>query len=282
MTETRDIQRRRFDLTGQVQGVGFRPFVYRQAQGLCLTGYVGNDAGGVVLCVQGRPGAIEDFARRLIDELPPLASVTSCEQTDLPPLAGEKHFEIRPSEGGEMADAQVTVDTATCSDCLAELADPADPRFAYPFINCTNCGPRYSIVQRIPYDRPNTTMSDFAMCPFCSGQYSDPASRRFHAQPIACPQCGPVLCLADATGLPLGCDDPLGEAGAMLEAGKVVAIKGLGGFHLACRADDETAVTRLRARKRRDAKPLALMVRDMPAAEALCEISPDAPPSRWR
>ncbi len=276
MADAPDILRRRFVLAGQVQGVGFRPFVYRLAQDLCLTGWVANDTGGVLICVQGPAGSVEDFTRRLRDELPPLASVASCEQADVEPLAVEKHFEIRPSEGGQMTDAQVTVDTATCGDCLAELADPADPRFAYPFINCTNCGPRYSIVQRIPYDRPNTTMRDFAMCSLCGGEYGNPASRRFHAQPVACPRCGPNVWLVDPAGERLDCEDPLAAAGAMLAEGKILAIKGLGGFHLACRADEEAVVARLRQRKRRDAKPFALMVADLETAEALCEVSPHA------
>ena len=271
-----DILRRRFDLTGQVQGVGFRPFVYRLAQDLCLTGWVVNDAAGVVICIQGLPGAVEEFTRRLPDELPPLASIATCKQAAEVPLAVEKHFEIRPSQGGQMTDAQVTVDTATCGDCLAELADPDDPRYAYPFINCTNCGPRYSIVERIPYDRPNTTMRDFEMCSLCGREYSDPASRRFHAQPVACERCGPGLWLAGADGQGLDCADPLAEAAAMLADGKIVAIKGLGGFHLACRADDQAVVVRMRQRKGRDAKPFALMVAGLSAAEKLCEISPDA------
>ena len=265
--------RRRFVLTGQVQGVGFRPFVYRLAQDLCLTGWVVNDAGGVAICVQGPGGRVEDFARRLMDELPPLAGVATCEQTDLPPLAVEEHFEIRPSEAGQMTDAQVTVDTATCAECLGELADPDDPRYAYPFINCTNCGPRYSIVERIPYDRPYTTMRDFEMCPLCGGQYSDPGSRRFHAQPVACARCGPEVWLAGPDGRRLDLADPLAAAAQMLVEGKILAIKGLGGFHLACRADDEDIVAGMRRRKRRDAKPFALMVADLPGAESLCEVS---------
>ena len=271
-----DILRRRFDLTGQVQGVGFRPFVYRLAQDLCLSGWVVNDAAGVTICVQGMPSAVREFTRRLPDELPPLASIATSRQADEPALAVEKHFEIRPSQGGQMTDAQVTVDTATCGDCLAELADPADPRYAYPFINCTNCGPRYSIVERIPYDRPNTTMRDFELCPLCAREYSDPASRRFHAQPVACGRCGPGLWLVGADGQRVPCADPLGEVAAMLADGKIVAIKGLGGFHLACRADDHAVVARMRQRKGRDAKPFALMVADMSAAGKLCEISPDA------
>jgi len=276
MAPNGDTQRRRFVLTGQVQGVGFRPFVYRLAQDLCLTGWVVNDAAGVVICVQGLPTAVESFAYRLRAELPPLAHIATCEQSDEQPMAVEKHFEIRPSAGGEMTDAQVTVDTATCAECLAELADPGDPRYAYPFINCTNCGPRYSIVERIPYDRPNTTMRDFAMCPLCGGEYSDPASRRFHAQPVACETCGPHVWLAGPDGQAGDCADALSAAAGMLADGKIVAIKGLGGFHLACRADDEAVVARVRQRKRRDAKPFALMVGDLPAAERLCEISPDA------
>ncbi len=261
---------------GQVQGVGFRPFVYRLAAELNLTGWVVNDAGGVTVEVQGLPADVEQFPRRLRAELPPLAHIARCDAAEMETVAGDKSFDIRPSEGGELADAQVTVDTAVCDDCLREMRDPADPRYGYPFINCTNCGPRYTIVSRIPYDRPNTTMADFAMCPLCAAEYADPSNRRFHAQPIACPECGPRVWLADSAGEPIDCDDPIAAAAEMLEAGRIVAIKGLGGFHLACRADDQQAVLRLRQRKRRDEKPFAVMVRDLPAAAELCELSPEA------
>jgi len=271
-----DTARRRVRIAGQVQGVGFRPYVYRLAAELRLTGWVGNDAAGVTIEVQGRPAAVEAFLTRLPVELPPLASIARLETEAAEPLAGEKHFEVTASAGGEMTDAQVTVDTAVCDDCLREMADPADPRYGYPFINCTNCGPRYTIVTRIPYDRPNTTMADFAMCKLCAGEYADPANRRFHAQPVACPQCGPALWLVDPRGRQIACAGAIGEAARRLLDGRIVAIKGLGGFHLACRADDDHAVRRLRERKRRDAKPFALMVADLAAANCLCEIAPDA------
>ena len=261
---------------GQVQGVGFRPFVYRLADELNLTGWVVNDAAGVTVEVQGPPDAVEQFPRRLRAELPPLAEIARCEVAEMEAAAGEKIFDIRPSEGGELTDAQVTVDTAVCDDCLREMRDPADGRYRYPFINCTNCGPRYTIVRRIPYDRPNTTMAEFDMCPACAAEYADPSNRRFHAQPIACPTCGPGVWLARPDGRRIDCEDPIAAAAGLLESGQIVAIKGLGGFHLACRADDQDAVERLRIRKRRDAKPLALMVRDAVAAEALCEITPEA------
>ena len=261
---------------GQVQGVGFRPFIYRLADELNLTGWVVNDAGGVTIEVQGLPAAVELFPRRLRAELPPLARIARCDVAEMETAAGEKTFDIRPSEGGELADAQVTVDTAVCDDCLREMRDPADPRYRYAFINCTNCGPRYTIVNRIPYDRPNTTMADFAMCPLCAAEYADPSNRRFHAQPIACPACGPGVWLADSAGRTIDCDDPFAAAAAMLDAGRIVAIKGLGGFHLACRADDQQAILRLRSRKRRDEKPFAIMVRDVAAAAALCEITDEA------
>jgi len=261
---------------GQVQGVGFRPFVYRLAAELNLTGWVVNDAGGVTVEVQGLGADVEQFPRRLRAEPPPLAEIARCDAAEMETVAGEKTFDIRPSEGGELADAQVTVDTAVCDDCLREMRDPADPRFGYPFINCTNCGPRYTIVNRIPYDRPNTTMADFDMCPLCAAEYADPSNRRFHAQPIACPACGPGVWLADPDGEAIDCDDPIAAAAEMLEAGRIVAIKGLGGFHLACRADDQQVVLRLRSRKRRDEKPFAIMVRDLPAAAELCELSPEA------
>jgi len=276
MAAEHDLHRQRFLITGQVQGVGFRPFVYRLASELGLTGWVRNDARGVTVEVQGPPGAACGFAERLKRELPPLARIDRCEEADAPVVPGEAGFVIRPSEGGEVADAQVTVDTAVCADCLREMNDPADPRWRYPFINCTNCGPRYTIVRRIPYDRANTTMAGFAMCPLCAGQYADPADRRFHAQPVACPVCGPHVWLADARGQTLDCADPIAEAAGLLEAGRIVAVKGLGGFHLACRADDDGAVRRLRRRKRRDAKPLAIMIRDIDRAAALCRLTPPA------
>ena len=197
MARPNEIQRLRLTIGGQVQGVGFRPFVYRLATELRLTGWVLNDARGVVIEVQGAVEELRSITRRLHEELPPLAGVSRCDEEAAPTIVGERSFEIRASQGGELADAQVTVDTATCEDCLREMLDPADPRYRYPFINCTNCGPRYTIVKRIPYDRPNTTMADFAMCGLCGGEYADPASRRFHAQPVACPQCGPSVWLAD-------------------------------------------------------------------------------------
>ncbi len=269
----RKIVRRRLSITGQVQGVGFRPFVYRLAVELGLTGWAINDAGGVTIEVQGRAPQADAFAHRLPAELPPLAKIAHLEQAPAEVMAGESRFEIRPSAGGELTDAQITVDTTICEDCLREMSDPADPRYRYPFINCTNCGPRYTIVRRIPYDRPNTTMADFAMCPLCAGEYREPSCRRFHAQPVACPSCGPSAWLVDTHGRQIPCDDSLVTTAELLRAGKIVAIKGLGGFHLACRADDEHVVRRLRARKRRDAKPFAVMVADIEAARSLCEVS---------
>ncbi len=270
------LERKRITVTGQVQGVGFRPFVYRLAAEMGLTGWVLNDARGVTIEVQGRPLAIRGFANRLRSGCPPLAQVTSCDVQAAECMAGEKRFDIRPSEGGEFTDAQITVDIATCGDCLREMNDPADPRHKYPFINCTNCGPRYSIVRRIPYDRPNTTMAEFAMCPLCARQYADPGDRRFHAQPVACPACGPAVCLVDPKGRQIACDDVIARARKMLLSGQILAVKGLGGFQLACRADDEHAARRLRQRKRRDAKPFAIMVADLAAAAELCKIAPAA------
>jgi len=275
MTE-RELHRVRLHVTGQVQGVGFRPYAYRLARSLGLTGFVLNDASGATIEVQGRARTVADFIRRLPAELPPLAAIASCRAEPVPPLADEGTFEIRPSAGGELTDAQVTVDTATCPDCLREMLDPADPRYRYPFINCTNCGPRYSIIKRIPYDRPNTTMADFAMCGLCARQYHDPADRRFHAQPIACPACGPSCWLVDTRGKRIPSDDAIAAAAEMIRSGRILAVKGLGGFHIACRADDEHVVRRLRRRKHRDAKPFALMVRDLAQAAELVELDPAA------
>ncbi len=270
-----DLKRERLHLTGQVQGVGFRPYAWRLAVAEGLTGFVINDASGATIEAQGSADAIDRFARRLPAELPPLAEMRQCRRSDLPVLTGEEAFEIRASAGGELADAQVTPDTAVCDDCLTEMRDPSDPRYRYPFINCTNCGPRYSIIERIPYDRPNTTMADFAMCDLCSRQYSSPADRRFHAQPIACQACGPTCRLIDNQGRAIPCDDPIAEASNLIGSGRIVAIKGLGGFHLTCRADIDNVVRRLRLRKGRDAKPFALMVRDLEQARQLCEFDAD-------
>ncbi|MDY7011464.1 MAG: carbamoyltransferase HypF, partial [Planctomycetota bacterium] len=274
--EKDDLKRERFDLSGQVQGVGFRPYAWRLAVSGGLSGFVINDASGAIIEVQGRTDELDRFINRLMDELPPLAEVNRCSRTEIPVRAGEKAFEIRPSLGGELTDAQVTPDTAVCDDCMSEMLDKSDPRYRYPFINCTNCGPRYSIIERIPYDRPGTTMTDFAMCDYCVSQYSDPADRRFHAQPIACPHCGPTCSLTDNQGRQISCDDPIAAAADLIRAGQIVAIKGLGGFHLACRADDDHAVRRLRLRKGRDAKPFALMVRDLDQAKQLCDFDDDA------
>ena len=276
MAVTDKRERRRFTVTGQVQGVGFRPFVYRLATQMGLTGWVVNDARGVTIEVQGRPERVGGFSSRLAAELPPLARISRCEESPAEVMLGEKSFDIRPSEGGELADAQITVDTAACGDCLREMNDPADPRHDYPFINCTNCGPRYTIVTRVPYDRPFTTMADFAMCPLCAGEYADPVNRRFHAQPIACPQCGPAVWLVDTHGKQLSCPDPVAAGAEVLRDGGILAIKGLGGFHLAVRADDDHAVRRLRRRKHRDAKPFALMVADIQQVRDLCDLSPEA------
>jgi len=276
MPASEDTRRVRLSITGQVQGVGFRPFVYRLAARGELTGHVYNDASGVTIEVQGRHQDVERFQAHLTEQLPPLARIRTCQADEIDPVVGENRFEIRPSAGGELLDAQVTVDVATCPDCLREMNDPGDPRYRYPFVNCTNCGPRYSIIRRIPYDRPNTSMSQFAMCPLCASEYTDPASRRFHAQPVACAMCGPAVWLVDVHGRQILCDDPIAEAARAIRDGRIVAIKGLGGFQLACRADEPHVVRRLRMRKRRDAKPFALMVADLVEARRLGKVDPEA------
>lgn len=272
----KNVQRTVLKIAGQVQGVGFRPFVYRLAVEMDLAGFVLNDSSGVTVELQGSGDRLEEFVRRLGEESPPLARITGFRRWPVDVVPDEKSFEIRPSAAGEVADAQVTVDTAVCRQCLTEMKDPADPRYRYPFINCTNCGPRYTIVRRIPYDRPNTTMADFAMCPLCAAEYADPSSRRFHAQPIACPRCGPTVWLVDTRGQQIVCADPMTAAAEVLREGQILAIKGLGGFHLACRADDDHVVRRLRLRKRRDAKPFAIMVADLAAAAKLVELDEPA------
>ncbi len=242
------MERRRFRVQGVVQGVGFRPFVYGLARRLELTGFVLNDGSGVVVEAEGAGESLDRFATALRAEAPPLARVDAV-VADRIPVAGSEAFTIAAS-AATVGSALIPADVATCEDCLRELFDPADRRFRYPFVNCTQCGPRFTIVRRVPYDRPNTTMADFPLCDDCRREYEDPADRRYHAEPIACPDCGPQLTM------------PLTEAVSLLSKGGVLAVKGLGGYHLACDARNEDAVFRLRARKHREDKPFALMTRE--------------------
>jgi hydrogenase maturation protein HypF len=260
-------RRVRVRVGGTVQGVGFRPFVYRLATELKLGGYVLNDSSGVLLEVEGGSRAVAQFLERLAPDAPPLAVLDRVLAEDRSP-SGAEAFVISPSPEGGVPDAPVTPDSATCADCLRELLDPADRRFRYPFINCTNCGPRFTIVRGVPYDRPLTTMAPFAMCDACRAEYEDPRDRRFHAQPNACPECGPALRLLGADGAARA-GDALHAAVSALRAGEIVAIKGIGGYHLACRADAEPAVAALRARKHREDKPFALMAPSLVDAGSL-------------
>jgi hydrogenase maturation protein HypF len=262
-------RRARVRVHGTVQGVGFRPYVYRLAGELSLGGFVLNDSEGVLLEVEGRAAAVEQFLSRLAVDAPPLAVLEQVLTEERPPT-GDRGFAILESPRGGVPDAPVTPDTATCADCLRELFDPADRRFRYPFINCTNCGPRFTIVRGVPYDRPLTTMAGFTMCPACQGEYEDPADRRFHAQPNACPDCGPSVRLVNGSGDAAA--DPLQAAAGALTDGAIVAIKGIGGYHLACRADDKRAVDALRARKHREDKPFAVMAPTLEAAAALVSL----------
>ncbi len=270
-------QRRRLRVTGTVQGVGFRPFVYRQATELGLHGYVANDSKGVVIEVEGAPEQLDELSRRMTEGPPPLAQVQAVESSRLPLAGGDGGFRIVDSRAEGAPAVAVSVDVATCDDCLAELRDPADRRHGYPFINCTNCGPRYTIIRSIPYDRASTTMAGFTMCDACRREYEDPADRRFHAEPNACPACGPQLSLLAPDGqLRAGADRALDEAVEMLVSGRILAVKGLGGYHLAADATDPAAVAELRRRKARDDKPFALMVSGLDAAHRLCRLTPAA------
>jgi len=258
-------------VTGTVQGVGFRPFVYRHAVALGLAGSVQNDSAGVLIDVEGDAERIAELRRRLVADAPPLARIVSVTTREVRP-AGDGHgFRIVDSTESGRPDVPVSVDTATCAECLAEVDDPANRRYRYPFTNCTNCGPRYTIVRNVPYDRPATTMAPFVMCPACRAEYDDPADRRFHAQPNACPVCGPQLAWRQPDGTVVAAGPhALALAVDRLRSGRVVAVKGLGGYHLAVDATDEVAVAELRRRKARDDKPFAVMVPDLETAHRLC------------
>lgn len=260
--------RARVRVEGIVQGVGFRPFVHGVAAQLALGGFVRNDGRGVLVEVEGDRRAVAAFVATLGARPPALAVVERVAVESIPPV-GERGFRILGSVAAGAAQTLVSADTATCRDCLAELFDPTDRRYRYPFINCTNCGPRFTIVTGIPYDRAATTMAAFPMCDRCRAEYDDPADRRFHAQPVCCPRCGPTLRLVDAAARPLP-GDPVTTAAALLAAGQVLAVKGLGGYHLAVDAADETAVATLRRRKHREDKPFAVMCPDLPTVRALC------------
>ncbi|MEM9223147.1 MAG: carbamoyltransferase HypF [Pseudomonadota bacterium] len=254
---------RAFHVSGTVQGVGFRPFVHRIATEEGLSGEVMNTGEGVTILAFGPDTALGRFRERLTTDRPALAEIERIEEGATADVKRCGAFQITKSNGSAGAVA-VTADAATCADCLAELNDPTDRRYRYPFLNCVNCGPRFSIVESVPYDRPTTTMRAFAMCENCSAEYQDPADRRFHAEPIACPVCGPALKLATKSGSVSG--DPIADAIDRLKQGQIIGVLGLGGFHLAVRAEDEAAVAKLRTRKQRPGKPFALMVRDLAVA----------------
>ncbi|MGO9862653.1 MAG: carbamoyltransferase HypF [Terriglobales bacterium] len=267
--------RRQIEVSGIVQGVGFRPYVYRLATGRQLSGTIRNTSAGVTIEIQGPVEAVQDFVERLPAEAPPLARITGLAVRALS-CNDDQDFRIVPSREGEEVRTLISPDIAVCPDCLREMFDANDRRYRYSFINCTNCGPRFTIVRDIPYDRASTSMAAFSMCAACLAEYENPLDRRFHAQPNACWQCGPQVELWDKSGKKVECRDPIAEAAGELQAGLVVAVKGLGGFHLAADAMNHAAVTLLRQRKRRVDKPFAVMVPDLQAAQEICELNETA------
>lgn len=271
----------RWLLTGRVQGVGFRPFVHRLAGACGVRGFVQNVAGQVLVVGEGDSGALRRFGQALLDDAPPLARprIAACEPR---PPDGYRDFRILASEAAAQGEAFLPPDLFCCDDCLRELGDPADRRYRYPFINCTQCGPRYTIITALPYDRARTTMRDFVLCARCRDEYEDPGSRRFHAEPIACPDCGPQLAFHAPGHTPLRGEAALAGCIAQLQAGRIVAAKGIGGYHLLADAGDAAAVARLRLRKRRPHKPLALMFPADPGClERLLELEPAARTALW-
>ena len=275
MTADARRQRLRIVCRGVVQGVGFRPAVHRLATSLALVGWVRNGPEGAVVEVEGTDSAVRSFMRALPRSLPALARLDDMDAAPIP-AAGETTFVVLPSEAGQRSRALVPPDAALCSDCRAEMDRPEDRRYRYPFTTCTNCGPRFTLVRSLPYDRERTSMACFALCSECEGEYTNPADRRFHAEPVCCPACGPRLWVEQpgAGDMARG-PDAIRLAGAALERGVIVAVKGFGGFQLACRADDEAVVAQLRECKRRPTKPFALMVRDLATARTLVALAPE-------
>ena len=263
--------RRQIAVSGIVQGVGFRPYVYRLATERRLSGNIRNTSSGVTIEIQGPSQSVDDFVGQLVHEAPPLARITDILVSDVPCNA-DREFQIIASQRGQSVRTLISPDVAICDDCLREMLNPQDRRYRYPFINCTNCGPRFTIVRNIPYDRPYTSMAQFPMCPECRAEYEDPLDRRFHAQPNACWKCGPQLEFRSRNGNLVHCADPVAEAVRAIDAGLVVAVKGLGGFHLAVDATNAAAVALLRERKRRVEKPFAIMVSSLKASSTICEL----------
>jgi hydrogenase maturation protein HypF len=266
------MERRAIAIEGVVQGVGFRPYVYGLAARFALAGFVKNRSGGVLIEVEGPTSALERFLVELSTILPPLAHIESVRWETQSPQ-GDRQFRIESSEADQSASIFISPDIATCADCLEELLDPKDRRYRYPFLNCTNCGPRLTIITGAPYDRPLTSMASFAMCSACRHEYEDPSNRRFHAQPTCCPECGPKLLGSDGHGHASVAGDALTQFAAAVRSGQIGAMKGLGGYHLVCDARNDAAVGALRCRKHRDEKPFAIMVSDLAAAQAICKVS---------
>ncbi len=270
-----DLQRRRLIIRGQVQGVGFRPHIYRLARLTSVSGFVANTSQGVTIEVQGTAADVQRFCQMVRHDTPPLARIDDVTEFVIDPCTGDSEFHIEESRSVVSGRTAITPDTAMCRDCHRELFDPTNRRFRHAMINCTNCGPRYSIILETPYDRAATTMAGFEMCDRCHEEYEDPGNRRFHAQPVSCPNCGPRVELVNTHGSPLP-GDPIRQAAGILRGGGVVAIKGIGGFHLVARADKEATVRRLRGVKQRDGKPFAMMCRSMDDADRLVNISSQA------
>jgi len=263
--------RARILIKGIVQGVGFRPFIYGLAKSYTLNGWVLNSTEGVSIEVEGDKDSLDEFVNQIRVKLPPLAMIDSIDLKYLTPVNYDG-FVIRHSKGDKDKYVKISPDISICNDCLTELFDVDDRRYHYPFINCTNCGPRFTIIKDIPYDRENTTMQSFKMCPLCQAEYDDPMNRRFHAQPNACPVCGPSVTLEDLHGN-IECDDPINKAVELMIEGKIIAIKGIGGFHLACDATNDSAVKILRERKRRTFKPFAVMSANLEKIKEYCIVS---------
>jgi hydrogenase maturation protein HypF len=275
--DIRKIIRARFEISGIIQGVGFRPFIYRLAKAQGLAGHVANTAAGVIIEIDGTEQEIEDFTKAITLEKPPLATIKELYvvRSEIDPDATRQSFQIIESLSAGKRVGPVTPDSDVCDNCLVELFKPDNRRYLYPFINCTDCGPRYTLIEKTPYDRPLTAMNNFELCERCQAEYSDPSDRRFHAQATCCPACGPSVTLTTPDGQTVEGDDPIRRASDLLQAGKILAIKGIGGFHLAVNAGYHKAVASLRARKGRPDKPLAVMAADMEQIKTFAGFSPD-------